>query len=76
MTRGRHSNTALVVTDPADLDHTPTEDRTAREVLTGALQRVSGEGSAPEGLPPSARSRRSRWPCSNPASPLEGSGQF
>jgi hypothetical protein len=50
MTRGRHANTALVITDTADLDHTPTEERTAREVLTGALQRVSSERSATEEL--------------------------
>ncbi|MBA2495826.1 MAG: ATP-binding domain-containing protein, partial [Acidimicrobiia bacterium] len=51
MTRGRHSNTALVITDPDNLDHhSPVEARTAREVLTGALQRVSGERSATEEL--------------------------
>jgi hypothetical protein len=50
MTRGRHSNTALVVTDPDDLDHPATEERTAHEVLTGALRRVSGERSATEEL--------------------------
>jgi len=49
MTRGRHSNTALVVTDSLDLEHTP-EPATPREVLVGALQRVSAEQSATEAL--------------------------
>lgn len=49
MTRGRHSNTALVVTDALDLEHTP-EPTTPREVLVGALQRVSAEPSATEAL--------------------------
>ncbi len=49
MTRGRHSNTALVVTDGLDLEHAP-EPATPREVLVGALQRVSAEQSATETL--------------------------
>ncbi|MEO7428955.1 MAG: AAA family ATPase, partial [Acidimicrobiales bacterium] len=49
MTRGRHSNAALVVTDDLDLEHAP-EPLTPREVLVGALQRVSAEQSATEAL--------------------------
>ncbi|MGQ0432443.1 MAG: MobF family relaxase [Microthrixaceae bacterium] len=49
MTRGRHSNTALVVTDSLDLEHTP-EPTTAQEVLVSALHRVSAEQSATEAL--------------------------
>ena len=49
MTRGRHSNTALVVTDALDLEHT-LEPATAQELLVSALQRVSAEQSATEAL--------------------------
>ena len=49
MTRGRRSNTALVVTDHLDLEHR-SEPATAQEVLVGALQRVSAEESATEAL--------------------------
>ena len=49
MTRGRHSNTALVVTDSLDLEHLP-EPTTPQELLVGALQRVSAEQSATEAL--------------------------
>ncbi|MGQ0616143.1 MAG: MobF family relaxase [Acidimicrobiia bacterium] len=49
MTRGRRSNTALVITDPLDLEHTP-DPATPREVLAGALGRVSAEVSATETL--------------------------
>ncbi|MFP5256089.1 MAG: MobF family relaxase [Acidimicrobiia bacterium] len=49
MTRGRHSNTALVVTDSLDLEHR-SDPTTPRDVLAGALQRVSAEQSATEAL--------------------------
>jgi len=49
MTRGRQSNTVLVVTDSLDLEHAP-EPATAHELLVGALGRVSAEQSATEAL--------------------------
>lgn len=49
MTRGRHTNTALVVTDGLDLEHA-SAPATPRVVLEGALARVSAEMSATETL--------------------------
>jgi conjugative relaxase-like TrwC/TraI family protein len=49
MTRGRRANTALVVTDSLDLEHTP-DPATPRDGLTGALARVSADVSATETL--------------------------
>jgi len=46
MTRGRRSNTALVITDALHSDHTPFKPMSARDVLVSALQRVASEQSA------------------------------
>jgi conjugative relaxase-like TrwC/TraI family protein len=49
MTRGRRSNTALVVTDRLDIDtHRRLEPSDARQVLAGALRRPSAERAALE----------------------------
>jgi len=47
MTRGRHDNTALVITDPLELDqHRRPEPADPIRLLTDALQRPSGERAA------------------------------
>ena len=49
MTRGRHTNDALVVTDTGEAEHgRRPQPRSAREVLTRVLQRDSAERSATE----------------------------
>ncbi|MCU1485980.1 MAG: transfer protein TraA, partial [Actinomycetia bacterium] len=51
MTRGRHSNTALVVIDPLDIDtHRPLQPSDARQVLASALRRPVAERAALEHL--------------------------